>query len=134
MPYCPHCGNETEQLIPVASPVTDAVDREVEIARINAERDIEVAKIAARQDRDWNETRVEVAEVEAEAEVAAAVAEAEIIGDAIEASGADTDMAEPIVIDAPEAIAEDAPDDAPPEVQGSEPPAPSRKSAGIGFW
>ena len=65
MPYCPHCGNETEQLIAVASPVAETVNAEVEIARINAERDIEVAKIGARQDRDWNETRVEVAGIEA---------------------------------------------------------------------
>lgn len=134
MPYCPSCGSEVEQAIVLASPAADAVDREVEIARINADRDVAVAKISARQDKDWNETRVEVAEIEAEAEVESAVAEAEIIGDAIEANGAGTDMADPIIIDAPEAIAEDDPADAPPEVEGSEPPAPERKSTGLGMW
>jgi hypothetical protein len=133
MPYCPHCGNETEQFITVASPVADAVDRDVEIARINAERDIEVAKIAARQDRDWNETRVEVAEIEAVAEVESAEATAEIIGEVLAAETEPEAPADPIIIDAPEAIASDEPEDAPPETEGSPPPESKRK-AGLGMW
>jgi len=131
MPYCPHCGNEVGQL-PGTEPVAEAASAEVQIERIRADKEIEIAKIAARQDRDWNETRVEVAEVEAEAEVAAAVAEAEVIGAAIEA-GIEP-QPEPVIIDAPEAIADDAPDDAPPEAGGSEPPAATRKTIGLGAW
>ena len=42
---------------------------------------------------------------------------------------------EPVIINAPLAIAEDEPDDAPPEVEGSEPPpAAKRKSIGLGAW
>lgn len=129
--FCPHCGNETEQVIAIA-PVADTVDREVEIARINAERDIEVAKIAARQDRDWNETRVEVAEVEAAAEVASAEATAEVIAAVIEGDAAPDP--EPIIIDAP--IVNDDQDDTEelPPAEGSPAPEPQRKNTGIGFW
>lgn len=127
MRYCPDCGtgHECEAEVPRTSP-------EVEIARINAARDIKVAQVAARQDKDWNETRVEVAEIEAGAEVEAAVAEAVIVGAAIE--GGIEEQPEPVIIDAPTAIADEVPDDAPPEVEGSAPPEPKAKASGIGFW
>ena len=131
--YCPHCGAETENIIPVAPAVTETVNAEVEIARIQAARDVEVAKIQARQDKDWNETRVEVAEVEAAAEVASAEATAEVVAAVIDANG-DEPPAEPAVIDVTGAMVEDAPEDAPPEVEGSVPPAAKGKSAGLGFW
>ncbi len=129
MRYCEFCGATHECTVANGESVESD---EVKIARINREADVAIAKLTARQDRDWNETRVEVAEIEAEAEVAAAAAEAEVIGAAIEA-GIEPEP-EPVIIDAPEAIAEDEPDDAPPEVEGSAPPEPKRKSAGIGFW
>lgn len=130
MRYCPDCGTGHDCEAETGS----RTDPAVEIARINADRDVQVARLQARMQRDELETAETIAEVQAEADVAAAVAEAEIIGDAIETSGADTDMAEPVIIDAPEAIADDAPDDAPPEVEGSEPPAAKRKSIGLGAW
>jgi hypothetical protein len=131
--YCPYCGHETEQIIPVAAPVADAIDREVEIARINAERDVKVAQISARGERDWNETRVEVAEIEADAEVEAAAVEAEIISEAIEAS--DVPPAEPIEIIAPETIPDDETEDAPPETEeGSEAPDSGQRKVGLGMW
>lgn len=133
MPYCPHCGNETEQFIAIAPPVADPVDREVEIARINAERDIKVAEIAARQDRNWNETRVEVAGIEAVAEVESAEATAEVIGEVLAIEAGPDAPAEPVIIDAPQAIAEDEPEDAPPETEGSPPPAVKSK-IGLGAW
>jgi hypothetical protein len=83
MPFCPHCGGEADQL-PAAAAAELSSD-EVEIARIQADRDVEVAKIQARQDRDYNETRVEVAAIEGEAEVGAAEAQAEVIGEIIAA-------------------------------------------------
>lgn len=129
MRYCEDCGNGHECTAAGREP---AESDEVKIARINREADVAIAKLGARQDRDWNETRVEVAGIEAEAEVAAAVAEAEVVGAAIEA-GIEP-QPEPVIIDAPEAIAEDAPEDAPPPAEGSEPPAPKSKSAGLGFW
>lgn len=85
MPFCPHCGNEVEAAIPWTMTEDKTVSAEVEIAKINAERDVEVAKISARTDRDYNETRTEVAQIEADAQVAEATVEAELIGDAITA-------------------------------------------------
>jgi hypothetical protein len=128
MRFCQNCGTGHE----CEAETGGRTDPAVEIARIEAERDVKVAQIGARQDKAWNETRVEVAELEAEAEVAAAVAGAEVVGAAIEA-GIQPEP-EPVIIDAPEAIADDAPDDAPPEVEGSEPPAAKRKTVGLGAW
>jgi len=136
MPYCPHCGNETPGLIPVAPPVAEAVSSEVEIARIQAERDIAVAKISARQDANWNETRVEVAGIEAAAEVGAAEATAEAVAAVIEA-GTDTgdEPGPPVVIEAPDGADEDqGDDDELPPAEGSPIPEPKRKSTGLGFW
>lgn len=106
---------------------------EVKIARINREADVRIAQMSARQDRDWNETRVEVAEIEAEAQVETAVAEAAIIGAALEAS--DVPEAEPIEIIAPDLVQDvdvDV-DEAPPPTDGSPVPAES-KPRGLGMW
>lgn len=132
MAFCPHCGAETELAIPVAAPIAEAVNSEVEIARINAERDVKVAQISARQEKDWNETRVEVATVEAEAEVAAAEATAEVIGEVLAADAEPEPDPEPIVIDAP-TVEDEVVDDAPPENDGPAPHEPS-KPRGLGFW
>ena len=131
--FCPHCGNETELVIGAGPAIAETVSAEVEIARINAERDIAVAKITARQDRDWNETRVAVAEVETEATVAAAEVEAGIIAAAV-ASDPEPEP-EPIDIVAPAIVSDVDTDieDAPPENEGS--PVPETKSkTSFGMW
>jgi hypothetical protein len=117
MPYCPNCGSEVEQL-PPALAVAETVNADVEIARIQAERDIEVAKIGARQDKDWNETRVEVAAIESEAMVGAAEAEAEVIGEIIAAeTGTEEEGDPPAVILTAEPEEDDGEDLAPPEAE-----------------
>jgi hypothetical protein len=132
--YCPNCGNAVEdgQIGPAAAEMASA---EVQIARINAERDVEVARIAARQDKDWNATRLAETELETEAVVVAAVAEAEVLGDVLNASAPEPEEP-PEIINAPRAEAVEEPDDAPPlvETEGSEPPAPERKTIGLGAW
>lgn len=129
MRYCEGCGtgHECEAQAEIA-----AVDRQVEIARLETKRDIEVARIQAGVQRDELETAETIAETEAEAEVTSAVAKAEILGDAIE--GGIQDAPEPVIIDAPGPPAEEIAEDAPPEVEGSEPPEPARKTVGLGMW
>jgi hypothetical protein len=129
MRYCEDCGNGHEC---TAAGRESVESDEVKIARINREADVQIAKLGARTERDWNETRVEVAEIEADAAVEAAAAEAEVVGAAIEAGIAPEP--EPVIIDAPEAIADAEPDDAPPPAEGSAPPEPKAKAAGLGFW
>lgn len=137
MPYCPHCGGEVEHAIEIASPVEEAVSAEVEIARINAERDVKVAQIQSRQDANWNETQVEVAEVEAEAEVATAEATAEIIGEVLAAEGGEPE-ADPAAAeggDPDPVVVVEAPDPgpevpAPPQLEETKPE--TKKSPG--YW
>lgn len=131
--YCPHCGAETELVI-AAAPAAPAFADEVRIAEINAARDIELAKLARRTDADYNETRVAVAAIEAEAEVGAAEATAEVVAAAI-AGPEDTepDVA-PIVVEA-SAQAEETPDDEPPDVDDAPAPsAPGKGKIGLGMW
>jgi hypothetical protein len=129
MRYCSDCGTGHE----CEGETGTRTNPEVEIARINADRDVAVAKLAARSARDELATAEGIAETQADAAVEAAVAEAEVIGAAIEAGIAPEP--EPVIIDAPEAIAdEQLDDDAPPEVEGSAPPEPKAKAAGLGFW
>lgn len=124
---CQDCGLLHD--MPAAPEESDAV----KIARIEAESARELARISARQDKDWNETRVEVAGIEADAEVGAAVAEAEVVGAAIEA-GIQPEP-EPVIMDAPAAVTdEEQPEDAPPPVEGSEPPAAKKRTVGLGAW
>jgi hypothetical protein len=103
----------------------------VAIARIETQRDIEVARLQGRQERDWNETRVEVAEIEGAAEVATAEATAEVIGEVIAAeAGAEAEPpAEdpaPVVVTGP---AEPEEELAPPETAPKE--STPKKSS---FW
>lgn len=128
MRYCQDCGTGHD----CEAETGGRTDPAVEIARIEAERDIKVAQISARQDKAWNETRVEVAELEADAEVAAAVAEAEVVGAAIEA-GVQPEP-EPVIVDAPVINDDGQADDAPPPVEGSVPPAARHKTIGLGAW
>jgi hypothetical protein len=127
MRYCENCGTGHECEVATEGRAIP----EVEIARINADRDVAVAKLAARQTRDELATAEDIAETQADAEVEAAVAEAEMVAAAI-AAGI-TPEPEPVIIDAPEAIA-DEPDDAPPPAEGSEPPAAKHRTVGLGAW
>jgi len=119
--FCPECGvdhhaGERQE--------TAAADREVEIARINAKRDVEVARLSAGVERDWNETRVEVAEVEAVAGVEAAEAVADALTDVLAPP-------EPEPAPAPEIIVEPEPEPEPelePEVM-----PPPEKSGHSGY-
>jgi hypothetical protein len=129
MRYCPDCGNGHDC---TAESRESVESDEVKIARINREADVAIAKLAARTEREELATAETIAETQADAEVEAAVAEAEVIGAAIEAGIAPAP--EPLIIDAPEAIAEDGPDDAPSPIEGSAPPEPKAKAAGLGFW
>lgn len=135
--FCPHCGSETELVIAAAT-AADTVDREVEIERIRAERDIEVARINARQERDYNETRVEVAAIEAEAEVGAAEATAEVVAAAIAGPPEPETEADPIIIDAPQLPAGDdldgQGDDEPPPADDDHSPKTPGKPRGLGMW
>lgn len=123
---CADCGLLHD--MPAAPEESD----QVKIARINREADYKIAQLSARQDSDWNETRVEVAEIEAEAQVEAAVVEGEIIAAALEASDVE---AEPIEIVAPDVITTVDTDieQAPPETDGSPVPTES-KPRGLGMW
>lgn len=127
MKYCQDCGTGHECEAGATGPHPD-----VEIARINAERDVAVAKLAARQAREELETAEEVAEIQADAEVESSVAEAEVVAAAIE--GGAVPPPEPIVIDAPVINDDTQVEDAPPPTEGSEPPAPKHKAAGLGMW
>jgi len=128
MPFCPNCGTPLDGSLPRPEPEPEAVT----LARINAERDVKVAQISARQERDWNESREAIAEVEAEAAVEVAAAEAEVIGEIIAAETADPPEAEPL----PEPVVVEAPapapelSDAPPVVEHHEPRVPRSR----GWW
>lgn len=135
MRFCSDCGTSHECIQEQEKTERDAIDREVEIERLRTRRDIEVARITASAARDISET-------EAESEVARAegvVEGVETTLDAVTGGGDDAPAPEPepVIIDAPEAIADSAPDDAPPETdenEGSTPPAAAPKKLGIGAW
>jgi hypothetical protein len=125
---CTDCG-----LIHDALVADEREPMEVTLRRLAKEEAIEVAKINARVDREYNETRIEVAEIETEAMVEAAVVEGEVIAAAIEAS--DVPAAEPIDYVAPDLIVDQDVDvdQELPEIEGS--PVPDdKKSAGLGMW
>jgi uncharacterized Zn finger protein len=126
---CAECGLVHDALV-----AEEREPVEVTIARINADRDIQVARAAARSEADYNDTRIEVARIEAKAEVQAAEVEGEVIAAAIEASDVE---AEPIEIVAPDIINDtdiDIEEDAPPPAEGSPVPETSKKSVGFGMW
>lgn len=132
--YCPHCGSETELVIPVAPAAAEAVDAQVRIAEINAARDIELARLARSQEREWNESREVIAEIEATAEVAAAEATAEVVAAVIAGPEETDDEPAPVVIDAPAVAEEETIEDAPPESDAPA-PGPAKKSGlGLGMW
>lgn len=127
---CEGCGLLHDAPAEAGEPV------EVQLARIAKEQAVEVAKISARQDHDWNETRVEVAAIEAEAEVGAATAEAEVLGELL---NADSSEQEPFIIDAPPApdpMPESDPTDdaAPPPVEDHEPDDDKPRKRSLGMW
>lgn len=121
--YCTGCGQ-------VHGGQT-ATDPSVEIARINAERDVQVAKLQARQQRDYNETAVAVAEVEGDAQVGSAEAMAEVIA-------AETPEPEPVIVtveaEEEEPEIEELVGDEPPENDGTPVnPVPEKKKRS-GWW
>lgn len=134
--FCPNCGADLAN--PLGSPAAEIEAAEVKIARINAERDIEVARISARQDKDWNATRLAETEMETDAELVAATTAATVMGDVLDTVAEGGGEEAPEIVNAPVADASDEEvADAPPppvETEGSEPPAPAKKSLGIGAW
>lgn len=128
--FCSNCGTEVN-----GAPVVPAEPVEVTLARLDKERAIEVAKIQARQEREYNETRVEVAEIESAADVAVGEATAEVVAAAI-APDPVTEP-DPLVIDAPTLDAppaEPEPEDAPPPAEQGEHEESPRKASGLGMW
>jgi hypothetical protein len=101
--FCPECGVDHHAGEREAE---TAMDREVEIARINAKRDVEVARVTAGMVKDEAETAAEaevaVATVEAEAGVEAAEAVADVLEDVVSPEPAETP---PVVVEAPAAPA-----------------------------
>lgn len=106
---------------------------EVIIARVNAQRDVDVARASVKREADWNEARVEVAEIEAGATVESAVIEGEIVAAALEASNVEAEPIEIIAPDVAQTVDVDVDEDAPPETEGSLVPAES-KPHGLGMW
>jgi hypothetical protein len=120
MPYCQHCGGETDQVIVIETPATEAFNAEVEIARINRQADVDIAKIQAGQDRNWNETRETVAVIETEAAVEETAIEAESGVEAAEAvADALTDVLAP---EEPDPVTVVSNSDASAEMPSEEPP------------
>ena len=115
--------------------VTPQESEAVTLARIAKEQAIEVAKIQAKQERDWNETRTEVAVIESGAMVEAAEAQAEVVGAVLAADDgqADEGEPEPIVIDAP-AVAEQVDEETLPPADDTHSPTEPRKPRGLGMW
>lgn len=126
---CQECGLMHDAVTPQESEA-------VTLARIAKEQAIEVAKIQAKQERDWNETRVEVAAIEGDAEVGAAEAQAEVVATVLgaDAEPADEPEPDPIIVDAPVIDDEETSDDAPPPADDEHSPTPPKKSRGLGFW
>lgn len=120
--FCPECGadhhaGEREEAA--------VADRELEIARVNAKRDVEIARITAGQDRDWNETKVEVAAIEAEAGVEAAEAVADALADVVAPP-------EPEPAPAPEIVVEPEPEPEPEPLDEVMPPPEKSEHKGYG--
>lgn len=112
--FCPECGQDHHAEDRAAAA---AVDRDIELAKINAKRDVDVARITANADKRELETEEAIAEIDAEVAVDVATAEAEVIGTIL---GVGTESAEdtepepaPLIITEPPA--DDGLDLAPPE-------------------
>jgi hypothetical protein len=126
--YCSACGE--------VHGGSTAKNPEIEIARINAERDIKVAEMNRGEFKPTAaelETRVEVAQIEADAEVGAA----EAIGDAL----APETEAGPAVIEDPPSVeeleeleAEEEGEPEPPEVTSSPTPAEPKRATHWGAY
>jgi hypothetical protein len=128
MTYCATCGTECANCATKGEEQA-AIDREVEIARLNTKRDVEVARITAGQWKDETETMakadVKIAEIEAETGVEAAEAVAEAVTEILAPDPPET--AEPIVIEAAAEI-DQAETIEPREESGSEPPKDTKSS------
>lgn len=124
---CAECGLTHDHAGEYVPPVSDAV----RIAELETHRDIEVARLGRAEERDYNETRVEVAEIEAAAEVETAAVQAEVIAEVIAAEGEASieesaeGGAEPVIV---EAIEPETPAEEPPPVIDTEPEPPAKKN------
>lgn len=129
MHNCPECG-----LVHSAAGERPESD-EVKIARLQAERDIEVARVAARTERDYNDTREEVAKIEADADVAQAEALAEAVADEITGDPEPPAEPLPIVLEEPEAEPEPEPEpDVPPPPPADDVVGAPVKEKARGMW
>jgi hypothetical protein len=108
---------------------------EVAMARINRDADIKIARINAHQDDGYNETRVEVAEIEGAAEVAVAEATAEVVGEIIaaEAGAGDEEELPPVVVEAPAPETIDEEPSMEPKDELSDGP-PAEKKTSFSYW
>jgi hypothetical protein len=128
---CPDCGLVHDHVAPPTE------DRDVAIARIQAQSAEAIARINARADTHIADVQAEadqvVTETLADAEVAAAEVQAEVLGDAIEAAGIEEPP--PVVVDpGPEPEPEPDPEELPPAEGSPAPPAAEPKRRGLGMW
>jgi hypothetical protein len=117
--------------------VTPQVDREIEIARINAERDKYVAQLAARTDKHVTEVEaeasVEVAEAQADALTSLLAVEAEAQADAPE-EAPEEPAPSPVVVSAP--IIDSGNDEipVPPKAEEHHEETPSKRKGLFSNW
>lgn len=128
MRFCESCGTGHE----CEAGGEGRTDPAVEIARINAKRDVEIARMEYREALELAAVEADTAVVVTEMETAADIAVAEETEPPVLPDSSD-DGNQSIIVEGPPA--EDAPEDAPPPAEGSEPPAPGKhKASGIGMW
>lgn len=124
---CPDCG--LTHAAAGERPVSDAV----RIAELETHRDVEVARLARSQEAHYDETRVEVAEIEADGQVATA----EALAPAIAAAGDSDPEPEPVPVvvegggDPDPEPEPELPDVAPPPLIDEAPEPPAKPS---GMW
>lgn len=128
MPYCANCGTECAACAEQTAEQT-AIDREIELTRINRKADVEIARIQAGADKEIAETFAEadehIAEIEAETGVEAAEAVAEVLEEIV--APPEPEEPEPIVItDEPVAEPEDS-------IEPADSGPPPSKSQGL-WW
>ncbi len=128
MAFCTECGTACANCAEETA-AADAIDREVEIARINRKADVEIARIQAGAARDTTELITDseetIAEIEAVAGVEAAEAVAEVLEDIV------TPESEPAPEPAPVVI-EDEPEPEP-TIEPAESTPPRKESKGL-WW
>lgn len=130
--FCPECGGDHHEGDRREKSIAD---REVEIARINAERDVNVARIQARIVRNELDTAEVIAETEGEAQVETAAAEAAVLGEILNATG--DQEPEPVIMNTatvPEPEPDPTDDAAPPPAEDHEAADNKASHVGFGMW